>query len=278
MAREIEAVIDKELSRFDVPNKCVKRVAGGRHMRIVVEGPKKNGYLPYSRDCSGRGLFNFRADLRRLLRAVGFEKEVPQERVGSLGDALLEAASRSVHSETTITLIDKDTLAPDAPAALMQASAPKPIVSLPEPTPPTTVATKEKTMPDIMTPGRSQLTQAEVAQVTMLISQHAKVDFEKKVCDYHPSWSDERIWRMLATGDRKHLEVNTITKFRRSFFGQTPDEIKKAADGRATGNMSAVWRAIHDLQDRMTALEAAATEPERKSASSNGAYNTAHDH
>lgn len=273
MAREIETVIDKELSRFDVPNKCVKRVAGGRHMRLVVTGPSKDGYMPYSLDCSGRGLFNFRADLRRFLRHLGFAHEVPQERVGSLGDVLLEAASRSKYHTPEMTVMAKTELPAAELAAKIEAS------STPPPTQPkTTSKTKEKPpMADIATPVRSQLTQAEVAQVTMLISQNAKIDFAKKICDYNPAWSDERVLRMVAHGDRKHLELHTIEKFRKSVFGQTPEEMKRISDNRATGNLSALWRAVHDLQDRVTQLEASATDPERKSASSNGAHSSARD-
>ena len=116
-------------------------------------------------------------------------------------------------------------------------------------------------MSDITTPNRSTLNQGEVAQITMLITQHANVDFSKKVCDYHPSWSDDRVWRMVAVGDRKHLTVESITKFRKSFFGATPEEEKKRGEAQGNGNMSAVWRSIRDLQERVAALEASATGP-----------------
>lgn len=116
-------------------------------------------------------------------------------------------------------------------------------------------------MSDITTPNRSMLSQGEVAQITMLITQHANVDFTKKTCDYHPSWSDDRIWRMVAVGDRKHLTVESITKFRKSFFGATPEEARERGEAQGNGNFSAMWRAVRDLQERVGALEAAATDP-----------------
>ena len=130
-------------------------------------------------------------------------------------------------------------------------------------------------MPDITTPNRSLLNQGEVAQITMLITQHANVDFTKKTCDYHPSWSDDRIWRMLATGERKHLTIESIAKFRKSFFGATPEETRARGEAQGNGNMSAVWRTLNDLKARVESLEAAATDPKSNPASaSNGAHHT----
>ena len=126
-------------------------------------------------------------------------------------------------------------------------------------------------MSDIATPNRSMLNQGEVAQITMLITQHANVDFDKKVCDYHPSWSDDRIWRMVAVGDRKHIAVETITKFRKSFFGVTPEETRKRGEAQGSGNMSAIWRTLNDLKARVESLEAAATDPKGRTAA-NGTH------
>ncbi len=128
-------------------------------------------------------------------------------------------------------------------------------------------------MSNITTPNRSMLNQGEVAQVTMLITQHATVDFNKKTCDYHPSWSDDRVWRMVAVGDRKHLTVESITKFRKSFFGSTPEETRKRDEAQGNGNMSAMWRTINDLKARVESLEAAATDPKGRP-TTNGTHTT----
>lgn len=258
MAREVDRIIETELDLFSVPSKCVKRTPGGRHMRLVVEGPGTEGYMPYSLDCSGRGLLNFRADFRRFLRRLGFQYEPSPERLGSLGEAMLEAASRVVDPLMELVVVEAPPLVPPVPPA----AALKP-------------ATKEKAMSDITTPSRSLLSQGEVAQITMLITQHANVDFSKKVCDYHPSWSDDRVWRMVAVGDRKHLTVESITKFRKSFFGATPEENKKRGEAQGNGNMSAMWRAINDLKARVESLEASATDP-RDAAATNGAHTSHH--
>lgn len=243
MAREVDRIIEAELELFGVPSKCVTRRPGGRHMRLVVEGPGTQGYMPYSLDCSGRGLLNFRADMRRFLRRLGFQHELSPARLGSLGEAMLEAASRVVDPLTEMVVGTP----PPAP----------PVTATPTPPP----ATKEKAMSSITTPNRSLLNQGEVAQITMLISQNAKVDFDKKICTYHPAWSDDRVWRMVAVGDRKHLTVESITKFRKSFFGATPEEARERGEAQGLGNFSAMRRAVRDLQERVGALEAAATDP-----------------
>ncbi len=256
MAREVDRIIETELGLFGVPSKCVERLPGGRHMRVTVEGPSAKGYMPYSLDCSGRGLLNFRADMRRFLRRLGFQYEPSPARLGSLGEAMLEAASRVVDPLTEMVVAEAPPPAPPVPPA----AAPKP-------------ATKGKAMSDITIPNRAMLHQGEVAQITMLITQHANVDFTKKTCDYHPSWSDDRIWRVLATGERKHLTIESIAKFRKSFFGATPEETRARGEAQGSGNMAAVWRTLNDLKARVESLEAAATDPKGRPVT-NGTHTT----
>jgi hypothetical protein len=264
MTRAIDELIDGELERFGVPSKYVKRIPGGRHMRLVIKGRTKEGYMPYSLGCSGRGLLNFRTEFRRFLGGLGFTPTV--RRVGSFGAALLDAAVQTTSPTADALLTNACETQASPRGEEMPYVTPELLAQTTtlEPNP------KDKPMTEIETPTRSMLNQGEVAQVTMLISQNASVDFAKKIVTYYTGWNDERIHKMVAVGDRKHLTVDSIAKFRKSFFGSTKEEINKRGEAQAGGNFAAMWRAVHNLQERVEALEAAATEPKTKS--SNGTH------
>lgn len=192
-----------------------------------------------------RGILNTRAQIRRALREIGAQpwpEERESARVGSLGAALLDASSEEgqPQEEHQVTTAQTNGHANGAAKA-----APPPI------------------------PKReySKLTQAEIVQLTLLIGQHATVDFTGRTVEYSEGWSDQRLLDMLrAAPGRDHLKLETILKFRIENFGQIADERQSgASDGRGTGPaIAALKRQVSDIETRLRALEDAVTSPRKE--------------
>lgn len=289
MANQIMEIIDSELERFGVPQGAVNYGSGGRHPYLYVVGPNKSGFIPYSARAHGRGLLNFRADMRKFLVRLGFSVASKSARPStSVGDAIVDklAAARAQSGENEFgaaivvpnkeieSAIDKRYGAldpergkiPTIQSVVTQAENHRHDRPLPVKT------ESKKTMANgARQDGRAaHLTNVEVAQVTMLISTNAKIDATNKICDYNPSWSDLRISRMIAVGDRSHITEEAIRKLRLQIFGRTPEEQKRVAEARSftSGGMGAMWGRISDLERRVGALEDATTAPSSSARSS----------
>lgn len=282
MANQIMEVIEAELSRFCVPREAISYGSGGRHPYVYVTGPSKSGFLPYSTRASGRGVLNFKADMRKFLIRLGFSPSAASAKAtASVGDAIVDklAATRAQRGENEFgaaivapnkeieSAIDKRYGALDPEQRKI--STIQNVITQAEnhrhdrPLPVKTESKKTMTNGAKQDGRAAHLTNIEVAQVTMLISNNAKIDATNKICDYNPSWSDLRISRMIAVGDRSHITEDAIRKLRLQIFGRTPEEQKRVADARSftSGGMGAMWSRISDLERRVGALEEATTAP-----------------
>ena len=242
------------ISRCQIAPSITGSVGDTPTLRFAARQAK--GSSLYSARATGRGLLNFRADMRRFLKRLGFQMQKPSFGRVTLGDAVIESISAKR---------DKDPFA--VGAFTIKEVIPRPVAVLAPPQTETkhvapTTTQKEKTMTiKAEHDGRQTFNHGEVAKMTMLIMQYATVDPVNKTVNYHPAWSDERVLAHIATGDRRHLQVDGVIKFRKATFDRTPEEIKRANEGRAAGGLGAMWSSIKDLERRVAALEDSATSP-----------------
>jgi len=287
MANPVIEIIEAELERFGVPQAAVNYGSGGRHPYVYVTGPNKAGFIPYSARAHGRGLLNFRADMRKFLVRLGFSPTNKSTGAStSVGDAIVDklATSRALKNENEFGAAvvvpnekEIERTVGKAPNPL-ECELPR-ISAIPNEAQATThrhdgplpvKKESKKTMANgSKADGRqAHLTNVEVAQVTMLIANNAKIDTAKRICDYNPSWSDERVMRIIAVGDRTHISEEAIRKLRLQIFGRTPQEQKSVEEARSFtgGGMGAMWGRISDLERRVQALEDATTAPGQRDA------------
>lgn len=262
---QVEEIIERELEAFGVPRRHVRYdLNGGKHPKLVVRSfSNVEKFMPYSPRCSGRGLLNFRSDLRRFLELQGFRPNPKRKSVGTLGEVLLEAVKPKPEPKPEMkpetkkepevqTAMDADEIKRRQDDRLKQELR-EALKAAREKAEDTSTSQRKPEMTKSL--DRSMLNHSEVAQITLIISQNATVDFETKTCRYKPSWNDERVLAMIAHGDRKHLTVESVRKLRIATFGRTPEEKEIAKAAQATGGMGAVWARIADLERRLDALE-----------------------
>lgn len=236
---ETEDMIRNELDRYQVVYAFGE---GGKHPFVSIKGQDgRQRRVTYAGSPSGMSVLAARADLRRALREIGAQpwpEERKSARVGSFGAALLDAAAGEHHREN-------ETMQTNGHANGAEKAAPPP-------------APKRE---------YSKLNQAEVVQLTLLIGQHATVDFNGKTVDYADGWGDQRLTDMLrAAPGRDHLKLKTIIDFRRENFGFIAEERQTgASDGRGTvAAVAALKRQVADLETRVRSLEDAVTSPRKE--------------
>jgi hypothetical protein len=99
--------------------------------------------------------------------------------------------------------------------------------------------------------------------MTLLLSQHATIDYKAKSVDYAEGWSDERLLEMLrAAPGRDLLTLNHVRTFRAENFGALKSEREVEPQGKAIGgHVANLRRQVSDLTARVQALEDAITAP-----------------
>lgn len=240
---EIMKEIRQELERYPV---IFAFGHGGKHPYVRIEAMDgKAEKVTYSETPRVANNIKVRGDLKRAIKRMGvapYPDERKAARVGTLGAALIDAVEPA-------TLSTDPKPAKEEPA--MAAATVTPIKTAQQAPPP---------------PARSytKLTQSEIVQLTLLITQHAKIDYATKAVEYLDGWSDERLLEILrAAPDRAQLKLNHIKSFRTENFGLLKTEQDESEPtGRAVGgHVRTLKRQIGELTERVRALEEAITAP-----------------
>lgn len=243
---DIKKTIRVELERYPV---IFAFGYGGKHPFVRIETQDgRSERVTFSESPRVSNLLNIRSDLRRVLRTMQIEPypdERKEARLGSLGAAMMGAAAPD---QITIDLPAKEDVS-------MAAATITPIKAAPQASPPPAA----RSGPTHYT----KLRQDEVVQLTLLLSQHANIDYAAKTVEYADGWSDERLLEMLrAAAGRELLTLNHIRTFRIENFGTLKSERETEPEGRSVnGHVMAMRRQISDLTTRVQALEDAITAP-----------------
>lgn len=105
------------------------------------------------------------------------------------------------------------------------------------------------------------LTHKEVAKATRLLAANSTVS-DDGLFTYGPSWSDERILKILqAEPGRDRLTLKQISRLRRESFGDTKDERVKSAAATGLRGYIEIREKIKSLESRILALEDSKTAP-----------------
>lgn len=242
----IEA-IRQELGRYPV---LFTFGQGGKHPFVLIEARDgRTEKVTYSATPRVANHLKVRGDLRRALRRMSVEP-YPDERraarLGTLGAALMEAVAPD--PVITEAPAKKETPMASATVTPIKSNGASPADKQPR---------REYT----------KLHRSEVVQLTMLISQHATVDFSSKTVEYADDWNDDRLLALLkAAPGREKLTLGHIKGFRTENFGFLKSEREGAPppEGRAIGgHVAALKRQVASIEDRVRALEDALTSPKR---------------
>lgn len=252
---DVVRMLEDELSNYDI-NFMFRR--GAIHHYVELENGGATRRISFSANAFGRTALNVRTNLRHALSDLGAKriKDGQRKKVGSFGEVMIAAGA---------------------------APSPRPVISLPElrpePTPapiaPLAPIIEQKEEPmdvNVKVNGsgvekpakRVHLQQQEVVQVTLLITQNATVDQDKRLVTYNEGWGDERIMEMLkARPGREGIGIQQIREFRRNNFGSLQSELDRA-ERYAPGSMAKIGDELADLQHRVKALEDLLTAPSGK--------------
>ena len=235
--RDYEEVASRELKMYPVTFSFEHH---RRHPYIEVKSVDGASLfsITYPSTCSDqRGIWNFRAELRRHLRSNGIKANswCKPDKIGDLGEIMAETAAKSfTEAFANRIAVDEKPSVDEAPA----------VSAVPE-------ATNDDG------PKRVCFLNSEIAVITRLVIQHASYDASRSFA-WHDGWSDQCVAAILAAAPgRDVITERHVQKCRSDLFGDTAEEkIRQRSPARRAGSIE---DQLADIRRRLDALEDLAT-------------------
>lgn len=210
----------------------------GKHHYVEITSGDAKRKVYYPQGATGTSLLNVRAEIRRTLKQLGVEPRQRRGRIGTIGEALLQAAEAytATEQENEMARNGKHCEA---------ANGKRPTLSLNGGTP----AEDQHNPAYALEPG-------EVVRFSRLFMAHAQVSELTGVATYDDDWSDERIVAILRNEKgRENIPLEAITHLRRTEFGPLQSEIEPPKPPTTEERLTT-------LEARMAAVEGAVLGPQ----------------